>query len=29
MYFEMHILVTCNNYEFDMGVNCSVKFVET
>jgi hypothetical protein len=29
MYSKMLILVTCNNYEFDVGVNCGVKFVET
>jgi hypothetical protein len=29
MYFEMQILVICNNHEFDVGMNGSVKFVET
>jgi hypothetical protein len=29
MYFEMQILVICNNYEFDVGMNGSVKFVVT
>ncbi len=29
MYFEMQILVLCNNHEFDVGMNGSVKFVET
>jgi hypothetical protein len=29
MYYEMQILVICNNYEFDVGMNGSVKFVET
>jgi hypothetical protein len=29
MYFEVHILVICNNHESDVGMNCSVKFVET
>jgi hypothetical protein len=29
MYFEMQILVIFNNHEFDIGMNGSVKFVET
>jgi hypothetical protein len=29
MYFEVHILVTYNNHEFDVGMNGSVRFVET
>ncbi len=29
MYYEMQILVTCNNHESNVGMNCSVKFVET
>jgi hypothetical protein len=29
MYYEMQILVICNNHEFDVGMNGSVKFVET
>jgi hypothetical protein len=29
MYFEMKIMVICNNHESDVGMNCSVKFVET
>ncbi len=29
MYFEMQILVICNNHESDVGMNGSVKFVET
>ncbi len=29
MYYEVQILVICNNYEFDVGMNGSVKFVET
>jgi hypothetical protein len=29
MYFKMKILVTYNNHEFDVGMNFSVKFVET
>ncbi len=29
MYFEVKILVICNNYEFDVEMNGSVKFVET
>ncbi len=28
MYFEMQILVICNNHEFDVGMNGSVKFIE-
>jgi hypothetical protein len=27
MYFEVQILVICNNHEFDVGMNGSVKFV--
>ncbi len=29
MYFEVQILVICNNCEFDVGMNGNVKFVET
>jgi hypothetical protein len=29
MYFEVQILVICNNHEFNVGMNDSVKFVET
>jgi len=29
MYYEMQILVICNNYESNVGMNGSVKFVET
>jgi hypothetical protein len=29
MYSEMTILVICNNHEYDVGMNGSVKFVET
>jgi hypothetical protein len=29
MYYEVQILVICNNHEFDIGMNGSVKFVET
>jgi len=29
MYFEVQILIICNNREFDVGMNGSVKFVET
>jgi hypothetical protein len=29
MYIEMQILVICNNHEFDVGMNGSVKFVES
>jgi hypothetical protein len=29
MYYEVQILATCNNYEYDVGMNCNVKFVET
>jgi hypothetical protein len=28
MYFEVHILVLCNNHESHIGMNGSVKFVE-
>jgi hypothetical protein len=28
MYFKMQILVIYNNHEFDVGMNCNVKFVE-
>jgi hypothetical protein len=28
MYYEVQILVICNNHEFDVGMNDSVKFVE-
>jgi hypothetical protein len=29
MYSKVQILVICNNYEYDVGMNCIVKFVET
>jgi hypothetical protein len=29
MYFEVQILIICNDYESDVGMNCSVKFVDT
>jgi hypothetical protein len=29
MYFEVQIMAICNNYEYDVGMNCSVKFVDT
>jgi hypothetical protein len=29
MYFEVQILVICNNYQFDARMNGSVKFIET
>jgi len=29
MYFEVLILVICNNHEYDVGMNGSVKFVKT
>jgi len=29
MYSKVKILVICNNHEFDVGMNCNVKFVET
>jgi hypothetical protein len=29
IYFEVQILVICNNHEFDVGMNGNVKFVET
>jgi hypothetical protein len=29
MYSEVQILIICNNYEHDVGMNCNVKFVET
>jgi len=29
MYFQVQILVICNNHEFDVGMNDRVKFVET
>jgi hypothetical protein len=28
MYSKVQILVICNNHEFDVGMNCGVKFVE-
>jgi hypothetical protein len=28
MHFEMYILIICNNHESNVGMNCSVKFVE-
>jgi hypothetical protein len=29
MYFEVQILVICNNHEYDVEMNDSVKFVDT
>jgi hypothetical protein len=29
MYFEVHIVVICNNHEYDVGMNNNVKLVET
>jgi hypothetical protein len=29
MYFKVQLLVTCNNHEFDVGMDGNVKFVET
>jgi hypothetical protein len=29
MYSEVQISIICNNHEFDVGMNCSVMFVET
>jgi hypothetical protein len=29
MYSKMHIMAICNNHEYDVGMNCSVKFVDT
>jgi hypothetical protein len=29
MYFKVQILIICNNHEFDVLMNGSVKFVET
>jgi hypothetical protein len=29
IYFEVQILVICNNHEYDVGMNGSIKFVET
>jgi hypothetical protein len=29
MYYEVQILVICNNHESHIGMNGSVKFVET
>jgi hypothetical protein len=29
MYSEVQILVICNNHEYDVGMNGSVKFVKT
>jgi hypothetical protein len=29
MYYEVQILVICNNHESDVGMNCNLKFVET
>ncbi len=29
LYSKVHILAICNNYEYDVGMNCNVKFVET
>jgi hypothetical protein len=28
MYFEVQILVIGNNHEYNVGMNCNVKFVE-
>jgi hypothetical protein len=28
MYFKVQILVICNNYEYDVGMNGYVKFVQ-
>jgi hypothetical protein len=28
MYSKVQIMVICNNHEFDVGMNVSVKFVE-
>jgi hypothetical protein len=27
-YFEVNFFIICNNHEYDVGINCSVKFVE-
>jgi hypothetical protein len=29
MYSELHILVICNKHEYNVGMNCNVKFVDT
>jgi hypothetical protein len=29
MYYEVQIMVICNKHEFDVGMNYTVKFVET
>jgi hypothetical protein len=29
MYFEVQILIICNNHEYDVLMNSNVKFVET
>jgi hypothetical protein len=29
MYSEVQILVICNNHEYGVGINGSVKFIET
>jgi len=29
MYSKVQILVICNNHEFDVGMNGTIKFVET
>jgi hypothetical protein len=29
MYSKVQLLVTCNNHEFDVGMDGNVKFVET
>jgi hypothetical protein len=29
MYSKVHILVICHNHEYNVGMNCNVKFVET
>jgi hypothetical protein len=29
MYYKVQIMIICNNHEFDVGMNGSVKFVET
>ncbi len=28
MYSKVQIVVMCNNHEYDVGINCNVKFVE-
>jgi hypothetical protein len=29
MHSKVHVLSTCNNYEYDVAMNYNVKFVET